>query len=155
EEGARLPVHGDSHPLVGQRVQAQLRRGRWRGQLAPVRLVPDGVVAFVEVDQLPAVGQRDRGALHLAIPSSVVVAARPAPAEAGTTTSSPTRSASACRASEGSRSSVTSRWAAESSTIEEMPTVPHLVWSASTTSRSAAATRARSVSASIRFGVVN
>ena len=36
----------------------------------------------------------------------------------------------------------------------EMPTSSHLVWSATTTSRRAALTSARSVSASMRFGVV-
>ena len=40
-------------------------------------------------------------------------------------------------------------------TIVLRPTTPHLVWSATTTRRRAASIRARSVSASSRFGVVN
>src|SRR6185312_5328177 len=62
---------------------------------------------------------------------------------------------SVSRASCGIASSVTSASTSLSFAIVLMPTVPHLVWSASTTTLRAVATKARFVSASSRFGVVN
>src|SRR6266508_3176260 len=68
--------------------------------------------------------------------------------------SSPTRPVSASRASGSRPESVISTDASSSEAIVDSPTTPHLVWSASTTSRRVAATIARLVSASTRFGEV-
>ena len=70
-------------------------------------------------------------------------------------TTSPMRSARACRAIVEMPESVTSTLASCRRAMRESPTMPHFVWSATTTSRPAAATIARFVSASMRFGVVN
>src|SRR5437764_541842 len=69
-------------------------------------------------------------------------------------TSSPTSLASASRALPDRPESVISMCASCRPAIVEMPTSSHLVWSATTISRRAALTSARSVSASIRLGVV-
>ncbi len=108
QEGAGLPVRGDRHPLVGQRVVAQLRGGRGRGQVPPVRLRRG--------PRRPARRSRSargrRPACLRALHSSL-------PLCAGTvTTSSPTLSSSTRRASAANPSSVTSTSAASSGTID-------------------------------------
>src|SRR5439155_16214442 len=138
--GARLPVYRDRHPLVQNRVVAHLGGGWRRGEVAGVHGVADSAVGLVEVDQLTAVGELDRRAFHCP--------------DASTTTSSPTRSLSCARASPLRPESVMSTSASSRGAIVAMPTVSHLVWSAMTTRRRAAATRSRLVPASIRFGVV-
>ena len=83
QEGAGLPVRGDRHPLVDQRVVAAAGRSA-AGAAAAGR--PDGaavgVVPLVEVDQLAAVGQPDRCPLRAVIWSRSPPSGRP-PARSG------------------------------------------------------------------------
>jgi hypothetical protein len=64
QERAALPMRGDRDPLFEERVVAQLGGERRGGQLAPVRPVPHGVVALVEVDYFAAIGEVADRALH-------------------------------------------------------------------------------------------
>jgi (E)-4-hydroxy-3-methylbut-2-enyl-diphosphate synthase len=67
----------------------------------------------------------------------------------------PTRSQTSLRASAGKCSSVTSVSTSSRSANELSPTMPHLVWSATTITRRAERTKARLVSDSARLGVVS
>src|SRR5205823_4046776 len=145
EEGAGLPVRGDRHPLVDERVVAQLPGGRPGRQVAPVDPVAYRVVPLVEVDQLPPVSELHRGPLHHAHSHST----GPASAMISSSTDNP----SSARASSDRPESVTTTCASLSAAIVAMPIMSHFVWSARTTRRRAAATSARLVSASDRFGV--
>src|SRR5690606_8427605 len=140
QERPGLPVTGDRDPLLRQRVVAQLRRRRPGVERPLVDRAAVGAVVAVEVDDVPAVGQLGDGSLHAA-PSVMI--------------NSPALSASSLRASSGSPASLITTSASDSSAMVLMPTVFHLVWSAGTTSRLAAAISSRSVSDSSRFGVVN
>jgi hypothetical protein len=58
QERAGLPVRGDDHPLVEQRIVAQLGTGADRRQVAGVlRVVRAELPVLVEVEDLPAIGQ--------------------------------------------------------------------------------------------------
>ena len=59
--GPALAVGGDDHPLLQQRVAADLAGGDGRGQVAGVGGPPVDPLALVEVEQLAPVGQPDRG----------------------------------------------------------------------------------------------
>src|SRR5947209_4462614 len=138
-------MRGDGHPLVDQRVVAQFAGRRLGRQVPAVDLVAYGVVPLVEVDQFPPVGELDGGPLHhahsrSAAPTSVMI-------------SSSTLRPSSARASSGSPESVTTTCASLRPAMVAIPIMSHFVWSASTTSRRAAATSARLVSASDRLGV--
>lgn len=68
QQRAVLPVAGDGHPLVGERVVPQLAGRREVGQVTGVGRGAVGVLPAVVVDQLPTVGEPDMGAFDHEIP---------------------------------------------------------------------------------------
>ncbi|GAA1004639.1 hypothetical protein Aple_096290 [Acrocarpospora pleiomorpha] len=61
---AGLPVAGDGHPFIHQRVITHLRRERTRGEITLIWSAPVSGVGTVEVEQFTTIGEVDEGLLH-------------------------------------------------------------------------------------------